>query len=89
MGLVIKKRVTKVENLRSVEKEVNIYIRPVNVQFNAEMSTCTFWAEGRENDIHGERFELKHFSFNIDKKTDVFAQIYDIIKKEWPEGVDA
>lgn len=89
MGVTIKKSVTKVENLRSVEKEVSLYLRPVRIQIDAEKSICTFWAEGRENDIHGERFELKDFTFGIDKKGNLFDQIYAVIKREWPDATDA
>ena len=80
MGLIKVSRIEEVSIFGVKEKEASIYIRPVNISIDTNLSLCSFWLEGRVSDIHGEVQFQEPYTIEIDKKKDLFSQIYSFVK---------
>lgn len=80
MGVQLKQMVNNVSIYGVNKVESNIYYRPVNINIDTNLSICTFWIEGRRNNIHGDVESQEYYTIEIDKKKDLFEQIYTYIK---------
>lgn len=80
MGFILNKEVIN-SSINGIKKEnCDIYFRPVNISIDTNICTCNFWLEGRRKNIHGEIEILEQYTIEIDKKKDIFTQIYNFLK---------
>lgn len=80
MGLIFNAKTEEVSIYGVKYVDSPIYVRPVNISIDTNLSLCSFWLEGRKKDIHGELEFREQYTIEIDKKKDVFAQIYSFTK---------